>query len=245
MTAPDYAYSAQSTRNPFRYALAVWRFLRSDTDDDIIPEVAIIEVGFARSRFGKRLSRWNVILDRLLRDPATKGAATQRLVSAPIDLDALKELEDGCIGQVFAEHCSNRGINPNLINVPVEEDGDWVLSHLFQTHDIWHVLTGWSNDDVGELGLGGFYCGQLGSPPFFVFLIALSLFKKVMQRDDDIDEHIHAFCAGYRAGRAAKPLFGIDWSSRWEVPLAEQRRLLDIDPMVAKDYGQGIMARAA
>ena len=71
MTAPDYAYSAQSTRNPFRYALAVWRFLRSDTDDDVIPEVAIIEVGFARSRFGKRLSRWNVILDRLLQDPAT------------------------------------------------------------------------------------------------------------------------------------------------------------------------------
>ena len=245
MAAPDYAYSANSTRNPFRYALAVWRFLRSDTDDNIIPEVAIIEVGFARSKFGKRLSRWGVILDRLLKDPVTQSAATERLVGTPIDLDALGELEAGCIGQVFAEHCRNRGINPNLVNVPIEEDADWVLNHLFHTHDIWHVITGWSNDDVGEIGLGGFYCGQLGSPPFFIFLFSLSLFKKVLQRDADIDEHIHAFCAGYRAGRAAQPLFGIDWSSRWEVRLAEQRRLLAIDPTVAKNYGEGIMARAA
>ena len=57
MPASEYSFSAESTRNPFRYALAVWRFLRSDTDDNIIPEVAIIEIGFARSKFGRRLAR--------------------------------------------------------------------------------------------------------------------------------------------------------------------------------------------
>jgi len=165
----DYAYSAESTRNPFRYALALWRFIRSDTDDDIISEVAIIEIGFARSRFGRRLARWEEVLDRLRNDPATQPAAAEARVDTAIDLDALQSLEEGCLGQVFAEHCRNRGINPNLVNVPIEQESDWLLNHLFQTHDIWHVLTGWSNDEVGEVGLAGFYCGQLGSPPFLYF----------------------------------------------------------------------------
>jgi ubiquinone biosynthesis protein COQ4 len=245
MPASEHVFSAESTRNPFRYALAVWRFLRSDTDDNIIPEVAIIEIGFARSRFGRRLARWEVVLDRLRNDPATELAIAEKQVGAPIDLDFLESLEEGSLGQVFAEHCRNRGINPNLIDVPVEQESDWLLNHLFQSHDIWHVLTGWSNDEVGEVGLAGFYCGQLGSPPFFVFLLSLIFLKKVMRKNNDIDEHLSALCSGYRSGRAAKPLVGIDWSTRWELPLDEQRRLLEIDSEEAGDYGQGIMARAA
>jgi len=241
----DYAYSAESTRNPFRYALALWRFIRSDTDDDIISEVAIIEIGFARSRFGRRLARWEEVLDRLRNDPATQPAAAEARVDTAIDLDALQSLEEGCLGQVFAEHCRNRGINPNLVNVPIEQESDWLLNHLFQTHDIWHVLTGWSNDEVGEVGLAGFYCGQLGSPPFFIFLLSLILLKKVLRRDNDIDEHISAFGVGYRAGQTAKPLFGTNWADCWETPLHELRRKLGIDSTQASDYGQGIMARAA
>ena len=57
MTDSAYAYSATSTRNPFRYALALWRFMRSMTDDEAVAEVAIIEIGFARSRFGRRYRR--------------------------------------------------------------------------------------------------------------------------------------------------------------------------------------------
>jgi len=240
-----YAYSAESTKNPFRYALAVWRFLRSDTDDNIIPEVAIIEIGFARSRFGRRLARWEVVLDRLRNDPETALAIAERRVGDPIDLEFLESLEEGSLGQVFAEHCRNRGINPNLIDVPIEQESDWLLNHLFQSHDIWHVLTGWSNDEVGEVGLAGFYCGQLGSPPFFVFLLSLIFLKKVMRKNNDLDEHISALCSGYRSGRAAKPLFGMDWSTRWNLPLDEQRLSLKIDAEEAGDYGQGIMARAA
>ena len=245
MPASDYVYSAESTKNPFRYALAVWRFLRSNTDDNIIPEVAIIEIGFARSGFGRRLARWEVVLDRLRDNPQTSRAIKEKQVHDPIDLTHLESLEVGTLGQVFAEHCRNRGIDPNLVDVPIEQESDWLLNHLFQTHDIWHVLTGWSNDEVGEVGLAGFYCGQLGSPAFFIFLLSLILLKKVMRKNDDIDEHISAFCTGYRDGQAAKPLFGIDWSSRWDIPVHEQRRLLDIDSTRAGTYGQGIMAEAA
>ncbi len=40
-----------------------------------------------------------------------------------------------------------------------------MLNHLYQTHDIWHVVTGWGNDLPGEVGLGGFYSAQFGLRP--------------------------------------------------------------------------------
>ena len=245
MPDPEYAYSATSTKNPARYALALWRFMRTKTDDDIISEVAIIEIGFARSRFGRRLARWEKTIELLKQNPKTAKALQERLVGGSIVLEDLEHLEYGSLGQVFAEHCQNRGINPNLIDIPLEEESDWLLNHLFQSHDIWHVITGWANDEVGEVGLAGFYCGQLRSPPFFIFLFSLIMLKKVLRRDDGIGEHISAFCTGYHSGQAAKPLFGIDWSQHWEIPLAKLRQQLAVDATEAGEFGEGILAEAA
>ncbi|MEH6567777.1 MAG: Coq4 family protein [Halioglobus sp.] len=245
MSANEYAYSPISTKNPFRYALALWRFMRSKTDDDIISEVAIIEIGFARSRFGRRLARWEETIDLLKKNPELANTLHEKNVSGPIIVEELEGLEYGTVGQVFAEHCRNRGINPNLINIPLEEESDWLLNHLFQSHDIWHVVTGWANDEVGEVGLAGFYCGQLRSPPFFIFLFALIMLKKVLRKDEQIDQYISAFCTGYRSGCSAQCLFGIDWTQHWAVPLKEMRRSLGVDSSEAGEYGEGILAQAA
>ena len=45
-------------------------------------------------------------------------------MEGPIVLEELETLPSGTLGQVFAEHCHNRGINPNLVNVPLEEESD-------------------------------------------------------------------------------------------------------------------------
>ena len=245
MSQPEYAYSAKPTSNPFRYALALWRFFRSKTGDDIVPEVAIIEIGFARSRFGRRLARWEETIAHLNKDPQTAPALKAQATSLPVRLDELERLPHGSLGQVFAEHCRNRGINPNLIQVPLEEDSDWLLNHLFQSHDIWHVITGWSNDDVGEAGLAGFYCGQMNSPAFFGFLYGLILIKAVLRREDNVNDLIAAFNTGFHSGRKAAPLFGIIWEERWATPLVELRQRFAIDPHEAGEFGEGILAEAA
>jgi ubiquinone biosynthesis protein Coq4 len=36
---------------------------------------------------------------------------------------------------------------------------------------------------------------------------------------DDVNRRMDAISRGWRAGKAARPLFGIDWSSSWERPL--------------------------
>ena len=61
----------------------------------------IIEIGFARSGFGRRLARWEVVLDRLRDNPQTSRAIKEKQVHDPIDLTHLESLEVGTLGQVF------------------------------------------------------------------------------------------------------------------------------------------------
>ncbi len=245
MSDSSYAYGASSTKNPFRYALALWRFMRSKTDDDVVSEVAIIELGFARSRFGRRLARWEDTIKVLEQEPKAQKALAEQALMGPIDLDKLAQCQFGTLGHTFAEHCRNRGINPNLVDIPLEEESDWLLNHMYQTHDIWHVITGWANDEIGEIGLGGFYCAQLKSPPFFIFLFALIMLKKVWRKEEGIDEFMRAFYSGYQMGLSADLLFGVNWSHYWDTPLAELRGELGVDSREATHYGQGILAEAA
>jgi len=234
----QYAYSSKPTRNPFRYALAVWRSLRDPTDTY---EVAIVEVGFARSRLGRRFARWEEVLDGLRADPRTRAAVAARRPCEPIDLDALARKPEGTLGRVFAEHCRARNLNPNLAYVPPDGEVDWMLHHAFLTHDIWHVVTGWGNDLAGETGLGAFYMGQLGAPAFFGYLLGLLSLSTAFRRRS-FQEFMDATTAGYEMGKRAEPLFGVDWSTLWDVPFAEVRARFGLTGEGV--IGEGIRAAA-
>ena len=54
-----------------------------------------------------------------------------------------------------------------------------------------------------------------------------------------------AFSIGFRAGRAAHPLFGVVWEDHWLKPLGELRESFLIDTTEAAGFGEGIMAEAA
>lgn len=219
MSDVRYAYSTQPTRNPFRYLLALWRSLKDPTNTH---EVAIVEMGFARSRWGRRFARWEDVIDALRRDPRTAPALAARRACEPVDLDALERLPDGTLGSAFAAHCRARGLDPNLGYIAPVSEVDWLLHHLMSTHDVWHVVTGWGNDEIGEYGLGAFYTAQLAGPPFFGFLLGIAVFSTVFRRRS-VDGFMAAIAAGYEMGKRAEPLFGVDWPSLWATPLADVR----------------------
>ena len=238
MTEDHYAYSAAPTRNPFRYLLAVWRLVRDPADTD---EAAVVEIGFARTRLGRRFARWEEVIAALSSDPRTASAMRERRPCEPIDLEALARLPEGTLGRVFADHCRARGLNPNLVYIPPTTEIDWLLHHLYLTHDLWHVVTGWGNDETGEYGLGSFYLAQLGAPPFFGFLLSIAGFSTVLRRRSFAD-FMEAVVAGYEMGKQAEPLFGIGWSMLWSVPLADVRKRFGL--VGDRLRGEGIRAAA-
>jgi ubiquinone biosynthesis protein COQ4 len=238
MGEQPYAYSGRPTRNPFRFGLAVWRWTRDIGNTD---EAAIVEIGFARSRLARRFARWNVVVDALVADPRTAPALEERREFGPVDLDSLACLPDGSLGSVFASHCQARKLNPNLVEIPGDTAIDWVVRHLYGTHDLWHVTTGWGNDEPGEIGLGGFYVAQLPAP-FFPFVLGLILFNTALFAPGTLRERMDALVAGYSLGRRAEPLFGLDWDSLWSLPLEEVRRRLGLEQ--AQIVGEGILRAA-
>lgn len=233
-------YSAQPTRNPFRYAWSAFRLIRKDPTESTA-DAAIVEMGFARSRLGRRFARWEQTAAALRSDPRTAGALRARRSFGPIVLEDLEGLPEGTLGRVFSDHCRARGVNPNLIHVPPTDEIGWILNHLYQTHDIWHVLTGWGNDLPGEVGLGTFYCAQFRSPAFFGYMLALILLNVVTRRTD-LDPIMAAMSAGYRAGRSALPLFGFEWDEHWSVPLSDLRARFGLSS--AEIVGEGILEAA-
>jgi ubiquinone biosynthesis protein COQ4 len=221
MATSKHAYSATPTRNPFRYALAVWRLVRSDPAQST-DEAAIVEMGFARSKLGRRFSRWGEMIEALKRDPRTADALQARRAFGPIDLAVLAPLPPGTLGRDFFDHCQARSLDPNLVHVPPTDEIGWMLNHLYQTHDIWHVVTGWDNDLQGEVGLGSFYSAQFGSPTFFGYMLALILLNVVFRRAE-LEPVMSAMSEGFAAGQRAEPMFGVHWDELWETPTAELR----------------------
>jgi ubiquinone biosynthesis protein Coq4 len=239
MAETTFAYSAQPVRNPFRYALALWRTVRDPSNTD---EAAIVEIGALRTRFGRRFMKPAAMLEALAPDPRTASRLRELRPVAPIDLSALARLPAGTLGRVVADHLGPRGLNPNLTNFPTDTQELLLLHHLYATHDLWHVLTGWGNDVDGETGLAGFYAAQLGVPPFFATGFALLLLNAVFFQPATLRSRIEAWVAGWQAGLHAEPLFGLDWPSLWGLPIVELRARLRLDG--ARIVGEGVAVAA-
>ena len=235
MSDVTYLYSSNDVRNPFRNALALWRAIRNPAN---AYEAKLVEIGFASSRFGRRFARWRDVAETLLVDARTAARLRERRSVGPIDLDAIAQLPEQTLGRLLAEHCRSRGLNPNLIRMQPTSAEDWILNELYQTHDIWHVATGWGTDPVGEMGVGGFYIAQLHGPRFIALLIFFFMVKAVFFAPRTFAERIDALTAGYTMGKCAAPLFGLDWTELWGLPLQQVREQLHID--ASRVIGDGI-----
>lgn len=236
--AGGYAYSGEPTRNPLRFLLALWRVSRDLGRTD---EAGIVEIGFARSRLGRRFARWEQVIERLEADPRTARMLRAERRFGPIDVEALARLPEGTLGRVFADHCRARGLDPNLVRIPGDGGVDRLLDRMYATHDVWHVATGWGNDETGEVGLGGFYLAQLEAP-FFLFLLAFVALNTVFVAPETLRSRMDALVAGYRAGRRAEPLFAADWEELFATPLPEVRLRLGLEG--AEIVGAGIRTAA-
>ena len=214
-------------RNIFRFGLAVLRTLRDPVNTK---EAGIVELTFNRSRWGKKLARWDLVAQELMVDyPQLATIFSDRKRLAKVDLDTLFALPSNTLGHNLAKLERQRGMDPNLVDpLPADNDGEWLMAHVYETHDFWHVLTGFGFDMEGEYGVAGVYMGQMRNNTFLAFMLAIVLVKDIWNDRDHIGEHIRAFCDGHRIGQRSLPMIGLDWSQLWERDMEELRQELNI-----------------
>jgi ubiquinone biosynthesis protein Coq4 len=164
------------------------------------------------------------------RDPQGARALSEGVRLGAIDLVALQKLPVGTLGRVFADHMIDNGLDPRAIPVPTYPAGDfrYVKTHLRETHDVWHVVTGFDTDVAGEIGLQAFYLAQLPSRLSAV-LIAMSFVHLATKNIDARDPIMNAVLRGWALGKQARPFFGFDWAKHWATPLADVRKLLGVE----------------
>ncbi|MBC1221503.1 hypothetical protein GNF10_11805 [Nostoc sp. UCD121] len=184
-------------------------------------------------------------LSRFLNDPATlqkivaflsltpqgKQAFVDRPLLGKIDLQQLHQLPNHTLGYLYADHMIRKGLNPPPINEIVNDPFMFLGTHIGETHDIWHVVTGCDTDKPGEVQLEAFYIAQLAPDRLFLALLAKNLLKTAMYEVELCEQIMDGLTQGWMMGKRAKPLFGIEWNRLWETPLEDVQTSLNIAPI--------------
>jgi ubiquinone biosynthesis protein COQ4 len=163
-------------------------------------------------------------------------AENRSLVDRLSDRAYLASLPDGSLGRTYADFTEQEQISPEgLIEASesVPDDGQRVDAkrmlfgnRMRDSHDLWHVVTGYGRDLVGEASLLAFTYQQTRNRGIgFIVLVAYIRAGRVSP------EHRVMIRDGYRRSRNAAWLPSADWETLLSCPLDEVRRTLGVVPV--------------
>jgi ubiquinone biosynthesis protein Coq4 len=162
-----------------------------------------------------------------------------------INLEVLGRLPEGTLGHEYARFMRRHGLDPSALpSYPVEDDASFIEAHLRETHDVWHVVTGFEPNVAGELGLQAFYLAQF---PNHVALAILSagILNTLIYGFEDSEARMNQIARGWLMGRKARPLFGTDWKKLWSTPLSEVRARLGLEPGATEAVAPELLRQAS
>ncbi|MGV8928129.1 MAG: Coq4 family protein [Brevundimonas sp.] len=144
-------------------------------------------------------------------EPGTVGAAYREFREARgFTADGLAEVEREVIPFIDAPH-------------PIV----WYSRRLRDVHDIWHVLTGYGTDALGEACVVSFSYGQTRNLGFA--FIGWGAAREIQREARSVPAR-RAVWQAYRNGKAARWLPGLDYEALFEQPLEVARARLGIRP---------------
>lgn len=182
--------------------------------------------------------------DKLLDHPYGGMAAYERPELADLlqDRAMLATLPQGSVGRAYLDFINDQDFSAYGLAGESQKVGDtlieaahphaWYARRLRDTHDLWHVLTGYEADALGEACLVGFSYSQTRSKGFGLIGIAVAIqFMRARTGYPAARSVLRAF----RDGRKAAWLPGLDYKMVLSMPLDEARERFRIaDPVLYK-----------
>lgn len=174
-------------------------------------------------------------LARLLAHPEGRRVYAERpsLQSALSDREGLQRLPEGSFGRAYLEHLDRHGLDPGkLVELGSEtkvNSGDpdlrWMAERSELTHDLWHVLSGYGADQIGEATLLLFSLAQTGGRANTILAFGANL-RATQERGL---RWIPYAWKAWRRGRRATCLNALPYEKLLPLPLAEVRRAAGIE----------------
>ena len=174
---------------------------------------------------------------RLLRTRTGGRLAYDRVELAPRLMDDawLDSFADGTVGAAYREFVRSENLSADgLVEISRQRGGRvderhplaWFGRRMRDSHDIWHILSGYHRDATGEACLVAFSYGQTGALGWAVLAIGAALRPRVGGNGP----YMKAIWQGYQRGKAAAWLPGQDYEALMAEPLEAARTRLGLTP---------------
>lgn len=207
--------------------LEAWRALRtlSQNPDDTAQVFRILRALPAGERVYRRFRRSERGARLLDERPS--------LLATLSDRDALLALPPGSLGRTYGEFMASEQISADGLVAASTEAGDragdadarFVGERLRDSHDLWHVVTGYGRDLLGEAALLAFTFAQTRTPGIGV-IVGHALWKA----RGDFAPARGIIWQGFRRGLRAEWLPDQEWEKLLPRPLDEVRERLRVGP---------------
>lgn len=161
------------------------------------------------------------------------------LVDVLKDTAELRKLPAGSLGQAYYEFITSESLTadglvaasePDVRDKLIQDPGlKRYAARLRDQHDLWHVLTGYGRDELGEMCLLAFTYAQTRNRGLGVIAL-VAAFKLRRSLGAGV---FRAATRAWRAGRRARWLPAQDWEALLEQPMDEIRGQLRVDEPIA------------
>lgn len=211
-------------KNSLRSVFAAWRLAKDPQQTKYVFMIGDSQDNIAESE--RRLGN--------IADPFASGALEEmwqaRFRAERYDVDALARMPADTLGGTYGRHMQRYGLRPDYYeDVAPRHRMHYLRLRIRQTHDIWHVLTGFGADEFGEVGIQGFYAAQFPNGQAAIIGAAAFLKSVLRGRFGELARHLDAFCEGYTSGKRAESLLAVKWEELWAENLESVRRRYRIE----------------
>ena len=148
----------------------------------------------------------------------------------------LSQFGPGSVGAAYREFREARGFTAEGLAdearkvaplVDAQHPVVWYSRRIRDVHDVWHVLTGYGTDALGEACVVSFSYAQTRNLGFA--FIGWGAAREIQREAPSVPAR-RAVWQAYRNGRAARWLPGLDYEALFEQPLEAVRERLNIRP---------------
>jgi ubiquinone biosynthesis protein COQ4 len=148
------------------------------------------------------------------------------LRAGDLDLEALEKLPSGTLGHALVRYFRDNNIQPFPTTHSVTTDIQYIGKRVRETHDVFHVVTGYKTDVLGEMELQAFILGNLHLPTAVLILIFSSRDMHKRVPGFDAAEYRRRLWAAFRRGGKSRHFASFPWEAHWETPVSQLRQQL-------------------
>ncbi|XP_026301915.1 ubiquinone biosynthesis protein COQ4 homolog, mitochondrial isoform X3 [Apis mellifera] len=162
-------------------------------------------------------------------------AEKPRISSSTVDFSALKRLPAGTLGKIYYDFLEVNNVSPDsrtMVKFVQDTELAYVMQRYRETHDIYHAILLMPTTMLGEVSVKWIEALQLRLPMCLNGAIFGAFRLHPRQRKLYLD---HYLPWAINTGIKAKFLLGIYFEERWEQPLVDFHRELNIVPLISME----------